>query len=224
MRMHRDEIEVDAALVQRLLAAQMPHLSDRPLTVVEPWGTDNAIWRLGDDLVVRLPRIQWASGQTDHDASWLPRLAPYLPIEIPEQVAIGEPGEGYPYRWAVHRWIAGDGATPDRIGDPVGFALELADVIRKLQAVPTAGAPAASNRARPLADYDRETRAYIGICQRLDRLRGRDRGVGRSPRGGPPLRSSCVGAGRSGGQLRGSRWSAVWHCRLGISMCWRPSG
>src|SRR5438094_3668416 len=64
-RMHDGEVEMDDALVRRLLAAQMPDLADRPLTIVEPWGTDNGIWRLGDDLVVRLPRIGWATSQIE---------------------------------------------------------------------------------------------------------------------------------------------------------------
>ncbi|MEO7430134.1 MAG: phosphotransferase, partial [Acidimicrobiales bacterium] len=66
-RMHEDEVEVDEALVRRLLAAQLPQLADRALALVEPWGTDNAIWRLGGDLVVRLPRIAWAAGQVDRE-------------------------------------------------------------------------------------------------------------------------------------------------------------
>ena len=61
--MHDDEVEVDEALVRRLVAAQMSDLAEWPLAKVEPWGTDNAIWRLGDDLVVRLPRIHWATKQ-----------------------------------------------------------------------------------------------------------------------------------------------------------------
>ena len=59
--MHRDEVVVDEELVRRLLREQMPDLLERTLTIVEPWGTDNAIWRLGDDLVVRFPRIHWAT-------------------------------------------------------------------------------------------------------------------------------------------------------------------
>ncbi len=54
-RMHDDEIEVDEAVVRHLLATQFPEIADRQLTMIEPWGTDNAIWRLGADLVVRLP-------------------------------------------------------------------------------------------------------------------------------------------------------------------------
>ena len=165
--MHAEEVDVDEALVRRLVAQRMPDLADRPLAMVEPWGTDNAIWRLGDDLVVRLPRIHWASTQVDHEAVWLPRLAAYLPVAVPEPVAIGEPGDGYPYRWAVHRWIPGEGAALDRIDDPVTFALDLAGVIRSLQAIPTEGAPSARNRARPLHEYDGSTRLAIERASHL---------------------------------------------------------
>jgi aminoglycoside phosphotransferase (APT) family kinase protein len=159
--MHRDEVHIDDALVRRLLARQMPAFADMPLDLVEPWGTDNAIWRLGPELVVRLPRIEWAAGQVDHEAHWLPRLATELAVAIPEPVAVGEPDDGYPYRWAVHRWIAGEGASLERMGDPIAFALDLANVVRNLQSVPTADAPPATNRARPLAEYDESARAVI---------------------------------------------------------------
>ncbi len=139
----------------------MPSLAHLPLVIVEPWGTDNAIWRLGSELVVRLPRIGWAAGQAELEQLWLPRLAPSLPVAIPEPVALGEPTNDYPYRWAVHRWIPGEGAALDRMNDPVTFALDLARVIRMLQAVPTTDAPPATNRARPLAEYDEAARAMI---------------------------------------------------------------
>jgi aminoglycoside phosphotransferase (APT) family kinase protein len=159
--MHRDEVAVDDALVRRLLASQFPELADGSLTIVEPWGTDHAIWRLGTDHVVRLPRIEWAAGQPDLEATWLPRLAPHVPVAIPEPVAVGEPEHGYPFRWAVHCWLPGEGATLARMGDPSAFARDLAEVVRSLQAVPTTGAPPARNRARPLADYDEATRVVI---------------------------------------------------------------
>ena len=165
--MHEQEITVDDALVRRLLVAQMPQFADLALTIVEPWGTDNAIWRLGDDLVVRLPRIHWAAGQIEREALWLPRLAPYLPVAVPDPVAVGEPTDEYPYPWAVHRWIAGEGAALERIDDPTAFARDLAEVIRKLQTVPTAGAPPAGNRARALRDYDAATREAIDRASHL---------------------------------------------------------
>jgi aminoglycoside phosphotransferase (APT) family kinase protein len=89
IRMHDDEVEVDEALVHRLVATQMPEFADQPLARVEPWGTDNAIWRLGDQLVVRLPRIGWAAGQVEREATWLPRLAPQLPVAVPQPVRDG---------------------------------------------------------------------------------------------------------------------------------------
>ncbi len=167
IRMHDQEVEVDDAVVYRLLAAQMPDLADRPLVKVEPWGTDNAVWRPGDDLVVRLPRIHWATNQIEHEATWLPRLARHLSVVVPEPVAIGEPGEGYPYRWAVHRWIPGKGAALDRVDDPVSFAIDLANVVQELQAVPTDGAPPPYNRARPLQDDDHSTRSAIDRASHL---------------------------------------------------------
>jgi aminoglycoside phosphotransferase (APT) family kinase protein len=145
----------------------MPELARLLLSLVEPWGTDNAIWRLGDDLVVRLPRIEGATAQIELEAHWLPRLAPCLPVAVPETVAIGEPGEGYPFPWAVHRWIPGEGAALDRVDDAVAFARDLAAVVASLQACPVDGAPPAVNRARPLHEYDESTRRAIAAAADL---------------------------------------------------------
>jgi aminoglycoside phosphotransferase (APT) family kinase protein len=242
--MHEDEVDVDEPLVRRLLAAQMPDLAGRPLAIVEPWGTDNAVWRLrsradgpvraahawgfggrtpppqlgfqetprrstyldgsagednrdlsapplSDDLVVRLPRIGWATDQIAWEAEWLPRLAPHLPVALPAPVAVGEPGEGYPFPWAVHRWLPGRGAAPDRLDDPVRFARDLAEVVRRLQAVPTEGAPVAKNRARPLRDYDRSTRrAIAGAAGLIDAAAATavwEEALAAPPHDGPPV-------------------------------------
>lgn len=165
--MHPDEVGVDAELVGRLLASQMPSIAGQPLEIVEPWGTDNAIWRLGEHLVVRLPRIGWAAAQVRRDAMWLPRLAPHLPVAVPEPVAIGAPGCGYPYEWAIHRWLPGTGASPEQVDDPHRFAEDVAGVILALWDVPPDGAPAARNRARPLGEYDDATRAAIHGARHL---------------------------------------------------------
>jgi aminoglycoside phosphotransferase (APT) family kinase protein len=189
--MHADEVDVDEDLVRDLLSAQLPHLADRPLARVEPWGTDNAIWRLGADLVVRLPRIHWATGQVEREARWLPHLAPHLPVAIPEPVAVGEPGGGYPYRWAVHRWVPGEGAAPERLDDPCRFARDVADVIRALAGVPIDGAPAARGRARPLREYDGETRwAIDGASHLIDAEAATEvweEALAAAPHDGPPV-------------------------------------
>ncbi len=189
--MHEDEVDVDEALVRRLVTAQMPGLADRALTLVEPWGTDNAIWRLGDDFVVRLPRIHWATDQVELEAAWLPYFAERLPIAVPVPVAVGEPSDEYPYRWAVHRWLPGEPAMPGRLDHPVSFALDLAGVVRELQSLPTKGAPGARNRARPLHEYDQDTRQAIQDAGHLiDRHAATsvwDEALAAAPHAGPPL-------------------------------------
>jgi aminoglycoside phosphotransferase (APT) family kinase protein len=210
IRMHEDEIDVDEGLVRELLEAQMPDLARRPLSIVEPWGTDNAIWRLGEDLVVRLPRIHWAATQADREAKVLSRIAPHFSGTVPIPVAIGEPGGGYPYRWAVLSWVPGGGATPTRIDDPIRFALDLADVVFALQAIPTDGAPAASGRARPLAEYNDSALAYIeGASHLIDSAAAREvwqEALEAPAHEGPPvwvhgdLEGNCV---VSGGRLSG---------------------
>ena len=100
--MHADEVATDASLVRRLLAAQFPQWADLPIEPVASAGTDNAIYRLGDDMAVRLPRIHWATGQVELEQRWLPMLAPLLPVATPVLLGKGEPAEGYPWHWAIH--------------------------------------------------------------------------------------------------------------------------
>jgi aminoglycoside phosphotransferase (APT) family kinase protein len=166
-RMHDGEVAIDEALVGCLVDEQFPELADRSIASVEPWGTDNAIWRLGDDLVLRLPRIYWADGQADLEARWLPVVAPHLPVTVPEPLAVGEPGCGYPYRWAINRWVPGQGATLGSMNDPVAFAQDLAAVVRGLRQVPIDGAPDAHGRALPLEQYAGSTQAAIESAREL---------------------------------------------------------
>jgi aminoglycoside phosphotransferase (APT) family kinase protein len=159
--MHADEIDIDSSLVRRLLAAQFPRWAHLPLEPVPSAGTDNALYRLGDDLAVRLPRIAWATGQVEKDQRWLPRLAPHLPLTVPAPVGRGLPGEGYPWTWGVYRWLDGAEATLDRLADPVAAAAELARFVVALQGIDATGGPAPAWRGVPLIERDRDTRAAI---------------------------------------------------------------
>ena len=100
------EVNVDIELVRRLLAAQHPDLSDQPLSLLDA-GWDNAMFRLGSNLAVRLPRRAIAAPLIDNEQRWLPALAALLPIAIPVPSRIGHPGEGYPWNWSVVPWIPG---------------------------------------------------------------------------------------------------------------------
>jgi aminoglycoside phosphotransferase (APT) family kinase protein len=134
-------VETDAVLVRRLLAAQHPQWADLPIERVTSAGTDNAMYRLGDDLAVRLPRIGWAVGNITKERHWLPVLGPRLPLAVPLPVAVGEPAAEFPYPWSVVQWLAGEMATCERLADPVRAARDLAAFVRALQTVdPTDGA------------------------------------------------------------------------------------
>lgn len=121
-KMHADEVDTDVSLVGRLLATQFPQWANLPIEPAVSIGTDNAIYRLGDDMAVRLPRTQRVTTQLDKEHLWLPRLAPHLPLAIPVPLAKGIPGEGYPWHWSVYRWLGGPSArkpagrsgTPER--------------------------------------------------------------------------------------------------------------
>ena len=113
---HADEVATDASLVRRLLAAQFPEWADLAIERVPSAGTDNAIYRLGDDMAVRLPRIDWATGQVEREHRWLPRARPAPPARHPDPARDREhPAEGYPWHWSVYRWLEGENATADRI-------------------------------------------------------------------------------------------------------------
>jgi aminoglycoside phosphotransferase (APT) family kinase protein len=91
---------------------------------------------------VRLPSGDWYAQQVEKEQRWLPVLAPQLPLPIPTPVALGEPREGYPYRWSVYRWLEGSPAARAPVGDPVAFASDLAGFLRALAAIDATGGPA----------------------------------------------------------------------------------
>ena len=165
--MHADEVAIDSSLVGRLLAAQFPRWVGLPLAPVPSAGTDNALYRLGDGMVVRLPRIPGATGQVEKEHAWLPRLAPLLPLPIPVPLAMGMPAEGYPWRWSVYRWLEGETARIERLADPREAATDLARFVTALRSIDPTGGPAPGDnnsfRGDPLATRDEETRAAIAV-------------------------------------------------------------
>lgn len=157
-RMHADELEIDEALVRRLLTEQFPEWADLPLSRVEPAGTVNAIFRLGDELSVRLERRKGRAEPGSKELDWLPKLAPQLPLEIPVPVAQGRPSRAYPWFWDVCTWLEGETEPVEAI-DAVQAARDLAALVAALQRVNPAGAP--EGRGIPLAQRDEEIRYWL---------------------------------------------------------------
>jgi aminoglycoside phosphotransferase (APT) family kinase protein len=161
--MHADELEIDEALVRRLVARQFPEWSELPLGRVLPAGTDNAIFRLGADLSLRLARRKGPTEPGGKELEWLPRLAPLLPLEIPLPVAQGRPSGDYPWFWDVHTWVAGETVPVAEI-DAVQAARDLARLVAALQQLSPEDAP--RGRGIPLAERDAEVRYWLA---RFDR-------------------------------------------------------
>jgi aminoglycoside phosphotransferase (APT) family kinase protein len=161
-KLHAGEVETDVALVRRLLAGQFPEWAGLAIEPVDSYGTDHDIYRLGDQLSARLPRIGWATRQAAKEAQWLPRLAPDLPLAIPVQLARGQPAEGYPYEWSVYEWLPGEDAT-STIDDLEQAAVDLAAFVTALRGVDASGAHPRSPRSRgaPLAELDELVRKAI---------------------------------------------------------------
>ena len=168
--MHADEIDTDVALVRRLLAGQFPQWAELAIDPVASYGTDHDIYRLGDDLAVRLPRVGWATNQAAKEAEWLPKLAPQLPLAVPVQLAMGHPAEGYPFEWSVYRWLPGESAD-GTIDDLDRAAVDLAAFVNALRQIDATGAHPrpARGRGAPLAELDEQVRRSIAeLDDRID--------------------------------------------------------
>lgn len=165
VKMHADEVDLDAPLVVRLVAGQFPQWAEFPIGPVRFRGTDNALYRLGDEMVVRLPRIQRATLSLDKERQWLPKLAPLLPLDVPVPLAKGMPAEDYPWEWSVYRWLEGETAIDEPIADLEQAATDLAEFVGALQRVdPTDGPPPGEHngfRGEPLAARDAAVRKAI---------------------------------------------------------------
>ena len=163
-RMHDEQVDVDVDDLRALLRDQQPQWASLPIELLTTSGTDNAMFRLGDDLVVRMPIIGWAADQIDLEATWLPRLATHLPVAVHEPVAVGEPGAGYPFPWLVCRWIDATNAHHDDVVDTVELAHDIAAVVLALRSMPVEEMPR-SSRGHPIS------RADIGIRDAIEAVR-----------------------------------------------------
>ena len=159
-KMHTDEIDINPALVRALLAAQFSRWSGLSLAAVPSSGTVNAVYRLGDELCLRLPRLaRWADG-LQKELRWLPLIADHVSLAVPEPLAAGKPGPGYPLPWAVYRWLAGEPFNKTDLLDECAVAESLARFVMELRALDPAGGPR-STRDRPLHLRNAESRAAI---------------------------------------------------------------
>lgn len=134
---------IDAKLVNRLITAQFPQWQNLSVQAVPNGGWDNRTFRLGDDMLVRLPSAADYAAQVEKEQHWLPRLAPSLPLPIPMPLAMGQPGEDYPWRWSIYRWLEGESAASARVDHWRDFAVSLARFLVALQSIDATDGPVA---------------------------------------------------------------------------------
>jgi aminoglycoside phosphotransferase (APT) family kinase protein len=160
-----ERLPIDVALVERLVAAQFPDWAGLPVRRVLPGGNDNCTFRLGEELLVRLPSHAAYAPGVEKEQRWLPALAAKLPLPIPAPVGLGAPAEDYPCPWSVYRWLPGEVVAVAPPDDLAEFASDLAGFLAALQAIDPEGGPAAGrhsfHRGGALAVYDAQTRDAV---------------------------------------------------------------
>ncbi|MEU9112343.1 aminoglycoside phosphotransferase family protein [Streptomyces sp. NPDC048483] len=160
MQMHPGLHPIDGDLVRRLIAGQFPQWAGLAVEGFPSGGTVNAMYRLGEDMVVRLPLVKGGAADVSMEQEWLPRLTTRLPTAIPEVLGAGEPAEGYPWPWSVYRWLAGENPEAGALSEPVLLAEDLAEFVAAMRRLTLPGAPEA-HRGGPVASLDASTRAAI---------------------------------------------------------------
>ncbi|MDP9028043.1 MAG: aminoglycoside phosphotransferase family protein [Actinomycetota bacterium] len=156
--LHPDQFEVGVTDVRRLLRAQFPEFADLPISPVVSSGTVNAVFRLGDDMLARLPFVLWGSADIEHEARWLPTIGTSLPVPIPRFVGLGVPDDDYPCAWSILSWMPG---APVEVETTLpGLTADLAGFVVAMRSIDVAGAPACY-RGGPLAPLDLDVRRCL---------------------------------------------------------------
>lgn len=175
-RLHEDELLIDVSLVRRLVDRAFPQYAGA-LAPLRSSGSSNALFRLGNDLLVRLPRQPGGGATIEKEARWLPFVGQRVTAAVPTILGLGEPDLGYSERWAVTTWV--DGAEPAprssrRVsGTPAALAKDLAQFVAELRAIPVPPEAAGDEslswyRGMPLSGLDAEFRDSAAQCRSLD--------------------------------------------------------
>ncbi|MDH6576617.1 aminoglycoside phosphotransferase family protein [Kitasatospora sp. MAP5-34] len=156
------DFQIDESFVRALLDEQHPDLAGLGLRRVDA-GWANQMWRLGDELAVRLPRTPHAPSLLRKEQEWLPVLAPGLPLPVPMPVRVGEPSVRFPRPWTIATWVPGEPGDRASISCDDHAADSLAGFLRALHRNAPAGAPTSPNRGVPLRlvahEFDRAFQA-----------------------------------------------------------------
>jgi len=166
-------IALEQNVAAQMIAGQFPELAGRPVRPLAGKGTDNHIFRIGDDLCARFPKAAWAAGTATREAMALARFAA-SPLAVPEVYGLGAPTDEYPHPWSVLSWLPGEVMEDSALGDSVAAAGQLAEFFRFVRDVPVDGAfafgPSNNGRGAPLAKRTARFEAALAHLPEIDSL------------------------------------------------------
>jgi len=165
-KLHVDELHIDASIVKQLLQEQFPAWADLQLELIYPVGTDNVMYRLGNDKVVRLPRTEESAASLEKEHQWLSKLAPHLPIKVPVILGEGNPSSDYPLPWLVCNFLEGKNLMEGNSLDYNQAAVDLGNFVAAMQKVNAKGGPKC-RRGQPLAMRNQEMQESIPLMSDL---------------------------------------------------------
>lgn len=177
---HPDELPIDATLVRRLVDSAFPTYAEHEVVALPRSGSSNALFRLGDDALVRLPRQPGGGVSLVKEAAWLPSVAAGVSVAVPEILELGEPDLGYPEPWAITSWLPGRRLSPPALapapaplgGDGGQLARDLATFVAEIRSLEVPGRAAGDEslawyRGLPLWQLDAEFRDAAAQCRAL---------------------------------------------------------
>lgn len=136
-------MNIDKALVKKLVTAQFPQWSELPIKMVKESGWDNRTFHLGENMTVRIPSQKDYASQILKESKWLPILGKSLNYKITKPLALGIPSKDYPEHWAINEWIEGETASLSTITNLNQFAKDLADFLMEFQSIDALSGPPA---------------------------------------------------------------------------------
>jgi len=164
VKMHENELDIDERLVRELLRNQCSQWSDLSIRAVQSSGTDNALFRLGNKYIVRLPRTEWVPGVNEitlnKEYEWLPKIACFLETPIALPIFKGKPDNAYPWSWLVSQWNEGLNPCFEQENEYEQLAIDLATFLNDFHKIELPNGPF-SRRGMPLIEEDEETRKAI---------------------------------------------------------------
>jgi len=159
-KVHADETNINSNIVCSLLKEQFPEWLNLSLKLIKSQGTDNVMYQLGDDKVIRLPRTYGSALSLQKECDWLPKLAPKLPIPVPVPIARGIPSTYYPHPWAICQFLEGSNPCIENRLDLQQASKDMAHFIDMMQKIPVKSGPEC-RRGLPLDSRAQETRDAI---------------------------------------------------------------